>query len=859
MSARVEQLLATMDLDEKASLTAGADMWHGHGVERLDLVALKVCDGPVGARGASWVGTTSACAPCGTALGATWDPELLREVGQVLGEETRSKSSDILLAPTVNLHRNPLAGRNFECFSEDPHLTSVAAVAIIEGLQATGVGACVKHLVANDSEFERHTISSEVTERALRELYLAPFEAAVVDAHAVSVMSAYNRLNGTHCAQHRWLLTDVLRDEWGFDGIVISDWWGTKGDESLDAGLDLEMPGPPTHSGPRTAERVRAGELPEEVLDATVRRLLGTMERLGVLDLTERPEERSEDLPEHREVLRRAARESIVLLRNETVDGTPVLPLDPTTLRRIAVIGPNADIPAALGGGSAAVNPHHVVTVLDGLRESLGDRVEIVHEIGVGSSGTTPPLDRRRCRPADPRHGEQGLTIDYFGNRELAGDVVATAHVPSPRLVWLGNQPAEGVSTGDFSFRLRGTFTADAAGEHTFSLIAGGAGARLTVDGVTVLDNFTDRRPGSAFFGLGSEEIRAAIALEQGQAVELCAEFVSFDGMGVAAFLLGHEPPVASDGIERAAAAAADSDVAVVVVGLDQDSETEGEDRLTLSLPGRQADLVRAVAAANPRTVVLVNAGSVVDLDCADDAAAIAQTWYLGQETGHSVAEILTGAHSPAGRLPMTYGRRVEDWPSWLNYPGESGAVLYGEELFMGYRGFDERGTDPRWCFGHGLSYTTFEWGATTVDHDMVPIAGPGAARHVPALTVTVEVTNTGDRPAHEVVQCYLHDGTGQRRRPDQELRAFAKVLLEPGERRAVELTLDERSFAAWDPTGADWTVAPGSYEVRVGPSSRDLRGTVMVDVIERLLTDHEPAASSPPGAAGADVTGRDA
>jgi beta-glucosidase len=834
MSDRVEQLLDQLTLDEKASLTAGVDMWHGHAVERLGIPALKVSDGPVGVRGDAWVGTTSACTPCGTALGATWDPDLLEAVGRVIGEEARTKAVDIVLAPTVNLHRNPLAGRNFECYSEDPHLSAVAAVAVIRGIQSTGVGACVKHLVANDSEFERHTISSEVTERVLRELYLAPFEAAVLDGEVASVMSAYNRLNGTYCAEHRWLLTEVLRDEWEFDGIVISDWWGTKGDASLDAGLDLEMPGPPIHSGPRAAERVRAGELEASVLDDTARRLLTTMERLGVLEMGERPTERSVDLPEHRDLLRRAARDGIVLLRNDDVDGAPALPLDRTGLRRLAVIGPNADIPAALGGGSASLNPHHVVTVLDGLRTALGGDVEIVHEIGVDSSRTAPPLDRRRVRPALEGHGDRGLSIEYFANRSLEGDPVATSSVTTPRLVWLGSQPAPDVATNDFSFRLRGTFTADVAGEHTFAMVTGGAGGRVLLDGDVVIDNLAERRPGTMFFGLGSEEERTTLILDAGQEVDLVAEFISFEDLPVAAFLLGHLPPVGDDGIAHAVEAAASSDAAVVVVGLDQDSESEGEDRLTLDLPGRQAALVEAVTAANPRTVVLVNAGSVVDLDCAQGAAAVAQTWYLGQETGHAVADVLLGDHSPSGRLPMTYGERLEDWPSWLNYPGEADRVLYGEELFMGYRGFDERDTDPRWCFGHGLTYTTFDWGATTADRDEAAIAGPDPRRHETALRLAVEVRNAGDVGAAEVVQCYVHDGTGQRRRPDQELVAFAKVHLEPGESTTVTLELDERAFAAWDAAASCWSVDAGTYEVRVGPSSRDVRGEVVLEVSDR-------------------------
>ncbi len=834
MSERIDELLGRLTTSEKALLTAGEDMWHGHGVERVGIPALKVSDGPVGVRGQHWVGTTSAATPCGTALGATWNPALLAEVGRVLGDEARSKAVDIVLAPTVNLHRNPLAGRNFECFSEDPHLSARAAVAVIDGIQSTGVGACVKHLVANDSEFERHTISSQVSERVLRELYLVPFEAAVTQAGVVSVMSAYNRLNGTYCAQHRWLLSEVLRDEWGFDGIVISDWWGTKGDESAEAGLDLEMPGPPKHLGPRVAERIADGSLDPAVLDSMARRLLWTMERLGVLDLAERPDEHSEDLAEHRDVLRRAAAEAIVLLRNDDVGGAPVLPLDAQQLERVAVIGPNADVAVALGGGSAAVNPHHVVTVLDGLRAALPDPVEIVHEIGVESARSAAPLDRRRCRPSVSEQGDQGLTIEYFSNRDLHGEPTAVGHVDSPRLIWLGTDPAPGVTGGDFSFRLRGTFVADVAGEHTFAMITGGTGGRVILDGQVVLDNFEGQQPGDAFFGLGSKEVRASVSFDAGDEVELVAEFISYEGMAVAAFLLGHVPPIHADGIARAAAAAADCDAAIVVVGLDQDSETEGEDRLTLSLPGAQGDLVRAVVAANPRTVVLINAGSAVDLDCAEGAPALAQIWYLGQEAGDAVADVLLGARSPSGRLPMTYGARLEDWPSWLNYPGEADEVLYGEELFMGYRGFEERGTEPRFCFGHGLGYTTIEWRAAATDADDLAIAGVVPEDRSRVLRVSVELTNVGDRAGAEVVQCYVHDGTGTLRRPDQELRAFAKVHLDPGASTTVDLDLDERAFAAWDPAQRRWTVAPGSYEVRLGVSSEELRATFDVDVVER-------------------------
>ncbi|HTO01547.1 MAG TPA: beta-glucosidase [Microthrixaceae bacterium] len=838
MSQRVEELLAALTLDEKASLTSGSDMWHGHAVERLGIPALKVSDGPVGVRGDRWVGTTSACAPCGTALGATWNPELLGQVGQVLGEEAIAKSVDILLAPTVNLHRNALAGRNFECYSEDPHLTARSAVAMINGIESTGVGACIKHFVANDSEYQRHTISSEVSERVLRELYLIPFEAAVAETSITSVMSAYNRLNGTYCAEHEWLLTDVLRSEWGFDGIVISDWWGTMSSASAEAGLDIEMPGPAKYMGSTLAELVTSGELQESILDAMVTRILSTYEKLGLLDAGPRPEESSVEVAAHRTVLRRAAQEAIVLLRNEPVDGAPLLPLSPT-VRRVAVIGPNADVPAALGGGSALVNPHRVSTVLDGLREALGDDVEIVHEIGVSAYRTTPPIDRRRLStsPAGATGSSnadddtvEGIRVEYFANRNFEGDPVYVETIASPRLNWMGDEAAPGVRTEDFSVRMTAKFTADVSGDHTFSLVTGGTGGRVLLAGETILDNYAGQIPGTAFFGLGSAEITSEVHLEAGESRQLICEFTGYEGLAVAALLVGHLPPIPADGIERAAAAAADADVAIVVVGLNQDSETEGEDRQSTRLPGRQDELLEAVISANPATVVLVNAGSAVDLSAAASAPALAQIWYLGQEAGVAVADILTGAVSPSGRLPSTFGEREEDWPSYLNYPGSAGQVLYGEELFMGYRGFDRLGIDPAFCFGHGLSYSTFSWAEPTLSTESLTLESLQNGENV---DVVIEVKNTGSTTAADVVQVYVHDEISTLTRPDQELRAFAKVELAPGESRELSLTLNFRSFAAWDPTLAAWNVEPGRFQIRLARSSRDVVAQLNLDVTE--------------------------
>src|SRR5262249_2603083 len=413
MSERVDKLIADLDLDEKAALAAGVDLWYGPGAPRLGVSALKVTDGPSGARGEQWSGRPSANFPCGTALGATWNVDLVHEVGIRLGVEARRKQAHALLAPTVNIHRHPLAGRNFECYSEDPHLSARMAVAYITGVQSQGVGCTVKHFVANDSEFERMTISSEVDERTLREISLVPFEAAVKEAHTWALMTAYNRVNGPYCSEHAALIA-MLRDEWGFDGLVMSDWYGTHSTvPAANAGLDLEMPGPPQFFGDKLAVAVRAGEVPESVLDDKVHRVLTFIERTGRLDDEPAPEECIDD-PVDRAIARRAASESFVLLRNEHA----ALPIA-SSAKTLAVIGPNADAMVIQGGGSARVTPHAPVSPLAGLRARYeGTAVEVVHERGCYSFKRTPILEAPVLRDA--------LTVEYYAGREREGAPVHT-------------------------------------------------------------------------------------------------------------------------------------------------------------------------------------------------------------------------------------------------------------------------------------------------------------------------------------------------------------------------------------------------------------------------------------------------
>ncbi|MGH0033253.1 MAG: glycoside hydrolase family 3 C-terminal domain-containing protein [Myxococcota bacterium] len=812
MSERVDGLLARLTLDEKVSLVAGADMWTTPGVPRLGIPPLKVTDGPNGARGLNvpGVGLRAACFPCGSALGATWNPELVERVGRALGEETRSKGAHVLLAPTVNIHRSPLAGRNFECYSEDPHLSAETARAYVRGVQSRGVSACIKHFVCNDSEFERHTIDSIVGERALREIYLRPFEAAVRDEKVGSVMGAYNRVNGPFACEHPRLLTDFLRDEWGFEGFVVSDWFATQSTaEAANAGLDLEMPGPPRRFGEHLAKAVEDGEVAEATLDTMVRRLLWVRERIGALDRDDEPET-ARDLPEHRAVAREAAAEAIVLLKNEG----GVLPLDAGALSTLAVIGPNAASAVVQGGGSAQVTPHYTVTALDGIRERCGGDVDVRFERGCIRHRSTPVIEADLLAPGDDTAADR-LAVELFDGDDFAGEPLHRTTAPRSLLSWYA-APAPGVSSEIFAARCLGTIVPPESGEYTFSLTSVGR-SRILVDGETVVDNWQPERGGESFFGLGSPEVKGRVRLEAGRRVELCIEFAKETAkLPLAGFKAGCELPTPDDLLERAVAAAADADAAVVVVGLDHEWETEGRDREDWSLPGRQRELVERVAAANPRTAVVINAGSQVDLDWLPDVPAALQLWYPGQELGNALADVLFGDVDASGRLPTSFPERIEDGAAFLNYPGENGQVLYGEGIFVGYRWFDTKRVAPRLPFGHGLSYTTFDYGEIRTTAAEYGVGDP--------VELSLDVTNTGARPGREVVQLYLRDVESSLARPAKELVGFRKIALEPGEIRTVRFTLDRRALSFYDPSRADWVAEAGEFELLAGSSSRDIR-----------------------------------
>ncbi len=825
------ELLAQLTLEEKASLTAGSDMWTTAGVERLGIPAYGMTDGPNGARGTTLStaeGGPTLCVPCGTALAASWDPALVERVGRALGAEARAKGARFLLAPTVNLHRAPLAGRNFECYSEDPLLSGVIAAGYVRGVQSQGVAAVVKHFVANEAETARSLLDSVVDERALRELYLMPFELAIRDGGALAIMTAYNRLNGVWCAEHEPLLSGILRGEWGFDGVVMTDWFGVGSTEgSLRAGLDLQMPGPARYFGAPVAEAIREGRASATDLDAAVTRLLATVERL---DAVTAPAAETDPAATARE----AAAAGMVLLRNDAT-----LPL--ANVGSLAVIGPNADRAQIMGGGSSAVAPQHRTSPLAALRNHL-PHMDIRYEPGCLIDRQVPALDASRLLTPG---GEPGLAVEF----SAAGSVVAASVSESTRLLYLGS-PATGVPESGWTLTARAAFTPAVTGEHTVALSQVGQ-AVVRLDGQVVLDGRGAPVGGGAdFFGLAGPTLTSAVQLTADVPVELVIEYSSSE-LPLHALHVGIGVAASDDILTRAVDAARAADVAVVVVGTTDEWESEGFDRTSLTLPGEQDGLIRAVAAANPRTVVVVNAGAPVTMPWREEVAAILVVWFGGQEMAGALAGVLSGELAPGGRLPTTLPERVEHTPSFGAFPGEDSQVRYGEGLLVGYRWYDSRFLPVAFPFGHGLSYTTFDIGTPRVSS---ATWSPGDT-----LLVMVPVRNTGPRTGSEVVQLYVEPTAPGAFRPRRELKAFAKVTLEPGESRDVVLTLDERAFARWDPgnpeheylasrltdagamvvpgdtppagSGPGWRVDPGEHVLHVGRSIADLPHQVTVSI----------------------------
>ncbi|HXR66636.1 MAG TPA: glycoside hydrolase family 3 C-terminal domain-containing protein [Ktedonobacteraceae bacterium] len=807
----LEDLLRQMTLQEKVSMLAGANMWQTVSIERLGIPAIKVTDGPNGARGGGGFtdGIKAACFPAGIALASTWNPAMVGRVGQALAQEARTKGASVLLAPTINIHRSPLNGRNFECYSEDPYLTGRMAVAYIQGVQSQGVGATVKHYVCNDSEYQRNSISSEVDERTLRETYLAPFQAAVQEGKPWAIMASYNKINGTFASENPYTLTDILRKEWGFDGVAMSDWFGTQSTaDSVNAGLDLEMPGPANWRGEKLLQAFERGEVSEATIDESVRRLLRLIERADAFEHPHEGPEQAIDRPEHRAVAREAAAEGIVLLKNTR----EMLPLQAAKLTSLAIIGPNAKTARIMAGGSAQVNAHYAITPFEAIVARAGEHVQVGYEMGCTNHNLLPLMDTNLLTTDT---GEHRMEVEYFNSSDLSGAPVASALNESSILLWMGNMP-ERVNAQQFSVRATAHFTPETNGGYSFSLVSAGL-SRLLLDGQEVIDNWTQQRPGETFFGMGSAEISYSIELTGGQAYTLTLEY-SKSNAPLAAVRLGCLMPLPANALERAAALAASSDVALVFAGLSAEWESEGFDRPDLELVGEQQALIEAVAAANKNTVVVLNTGSPISMPWLNQVAAVIEAWYPGQECGNAIADVLFGDVNPSGKLTETFPLRLQDNPAYINYPGENGQVRYGEGIFVGYRYYEKKQIETLFPFGFGLSYTSFSYDALNLSAREI---GPDET-----LNVSIDITNTGQRAGQEIVQLYIRDKAASVQRPDKELKAFAKVHLEAGERQAVTLSITRDALAYYDILKRAWIAEAGEFEVLVGSSARDIHAT---------------------------------
>lgn len=810
MEERIDDLLAKMTLEEKAAVLAGVDLWHTVSVERLGIPAIKVTDGPNGARGADEIfGPTSACFPVGAAMGATWNQALIGHVGAALAGEARSKGAQVLLAPTVNIQRTPLAGRNFECFSEDPYLSGTLAAAYINGLQTEGVAACIKHFVCNDQEFERFSISAQVAERPLHEIYLEPFRIALQQANPWSVMSAYNRINGVHASENDRLLCDLLKGKWHYDGLVISDWYGTYSDAVPASGLDLEMPGPARFMAvDKVVAAVEAGTLDEAIVDDKVRRYLRLIERVGAYNQAGFSPETADDHPETRALARQTAAEALVLLKNKN----DILPLHPQKIRKIAVIGENARSAQIMGGGSSKVNAHYAISPLAGIQKRAAElEMTVAYELGTPIHRYPPLLDMDWVTAVDGQ--STGFTLEFFDNLDLTGPPSHTKILKKPFLYWFGTANSY-VDLANFSMRLSGTLTVPENRAYEFRLASLGK-SRLSLAGAVAIDNWQEVPTGSELSG------SVSLNLEAGKSYSLVVEYSTDPQARERKVSIGCMPPQMTDPIQKAVDLAQKSDVAIIVAGLTNEWESEGFDRPNMDLVGRQDELITRVAAANPNTVVLLNAGSPVNMPWLADVPAVLQMWYLGQESGNAVADILFGDLNPSGKLPVTFPQRLEDNPAFINYPGENGAVLYGEGIFVGYRYYDKKGIDPLFPFGHGLSYTRFAYDNLRIER---VVSSPPAAPENEKIRILLDLTNIGDRMGQEVVQLYVRDEQARVVRPPQELKGYAKVTLAPGEIKTVSIELDRRSLAFYDPASQEWVAEPGIFTMLVGSSSRDIR-----------------------------------
>ena len=809
----VDSILSRMTLEEKIDLLGGVDGFFVRAVPRLNLPRLKMADGPLGVRNFGPATTMAG----GIALTATWNPTLAERMGTELGRDARAKGVHFLLAPGVNIYRGPMNGRNFEYFGEDPFLASRIAVGYIKGVQSQGVSATIKHFMGNNSEFDRHNTDSVIDERTMREIYLPTFEAAVKEAHVGAIMDAYNLTNGAHMTQNGYLNRDVLKKEWGFDGVVMSDWTSTYDTvAAANGGLDLEMPSGQFLNRQKLLPAIEQGKVSITTIDDKVRRILRTAVRFGWLERDQTDLSIPRFNQQGRQVALDAARESMVLLKNEH----ELLPLNRGKVKSIAIIGPNAYPAVPVGGGSARVQPFAAVSFLEGLVNALGPTTNVYYNRGV--LALSDLADATSFSTAES-NGQPGLKVEVFNSQDLSGPPAATrvdrnlnfgAGFP------VGSSPGQG-----YSIRWTGYYTADSAGAFDVFVQAPGdrGGIRVYVDDKVLIDGWQQTT---------ALVTHTTLSLTSGPHKIILEQYRTRPGGTRLRMGIARQGTLVD---EDAKLLAAKADLVVVAAGFDAETESEGGDR-TFRLPPGQDELIREMTKANKNTIVVLTSGGSVDMNSwLDSVPALIQVWYPGQEGGTALAEILFGDFSPSGRLPVTFERHWEDNPVHDSYYPEAGTnrIVYKEGVFVGYRGFEKNGAKPLFPFGYGLSYTTFQYSNLVIKS--VSRRESGGSSSAPQYEVSFDVKNAGSRAGADVPQVYIGDTHAKVPRPAKELKGFAKVNLRPGETKRVSVTLEGRALSYYDVDTRQWRAEPGDFAVLVGHSVEqiELRGKLSLSPAE--------------------------
>jgi beta-glucosidase len=797
----IDQIIKTLTLDEKVSLLSGFNSWYTNKIEKKNIPSIKMSDGPNGVRGDSNSGKSSACFPCAISIGSTWDLSLIKDIGVALGQEAQAKDVDVLLGPTINIHRHPLGGRHFESFSEDPFLTGKIATNYVQGVQSKNVAACLKHFVGNDTEYERHSISSNIDAQTLREIYLLPFEMGIKEGNAKVVMSAYNKLNNIFCSSHQDLLIKILKEEWGFDGYVVSDWGAAlETIENANGGLDLEMPGPSNVWGKALIDAVEASEVSEKLIDDKVKRILTVAEFSNRFQKPQIKAEQAIDQPKHRLLLRKAAADGMVLLKNE---GS--LPLK-KNIKKLAVIGPNALEAQIIGGGSASLRPHYQIHPLEAMQERLGHETEILYSKGCHTHKYLPKINEELMEEKD------GFLVEYFDGNQFDKNLILEERLTGSKF-WVFEGFAKDVISKeerpDISVRFSCTYKPDISGLHEFEIFGIGK-CRLLIDGNELIDNWTSMDPGEAFFTFGSASKKGVTNLQKGEAYKIEVQY-KFEGSFPAVYI-GCQAPDEVDIFQEALETASHADDVILIVGTNSDWETEGNDRADFNLPANQNKLIEAILEANQNTVVVINTGSPIHMPWEKKAKAIIQTWFAGQEFGNALVDILSGEVNPSGKLPTTFPVKIEDTPAYKNYPGKNLQMNYDEKLLVGHRWYESNSIKPLFCFGHGLSFTSFNYQnlEVTTGSDFV-------------VTCKFEIQNTGDISGLEIAQCYVGFASPLPGEPYKTLQGFVKEEIGANEFKKVEIKLGPRNFSFWSVETNTWQIREGSYQILIGSSSENI------------------------------------